>query len=179
MYKEKYLKYKYKFLSLKSLINNEQNEIMNINNLTDTPVYENKKSNIESLRIINKDLSNRDLDKFNQNGGTQNNNNLDIDNLTDTPNYTNSDVLISEEIKSLNKHNSYIAYNKSQEKEELKEQISDKNMADDKLLNNIIKQFKTDILFPKTVWGSDFVQYNPSDLKSNINNLSRALEILK
>ncbi len=44
---------------------------------------------------------------------------------------------------------------------------------------HIIARFKTDILFPKTVWGSDFVQYNPSDLKTNINNLSRALEILK
>ena len=44
---------------------------------------------------------------------------------------------------------------------------------------HIIARFKTDILFPKTVWGSDFAPYSPSDLKTNINNLSRALEILK
>jgi diadenosine tetraphosphate (Ap4A) HIT family hydrolase len=44
---------------------------------------------------------------------------------------------------------------------------------------HIIARFRTDELFPKTVWGSEFVHYDPDTLKTNIDNLCRALEILK
>ncbi len=44
---------------------------------------------------------------------------------------------------------------------------------------HIIARFKNDMLFPKTVWGSDFIRYNDYTLKTIINNLCKSLGTLK
>ncbi|MFK7968231.1 MAG: HIT domain-containing protein [Rickettsiaceae bacterium] len=44
---------------------------------------------------------------------------------------------------------------------------------------HIIARFRNDMLFPKTVWGSEFIRYDEYILKTNIDNLCRAFEALK
>lgn len=44
---------------------------------------------------------------------------------------------------------------------------------------HIIARFKNDKLFPKTVWGSEFRRYDHHNLKTNIDKLCKALELLR